>query len=147
CNPGGVYDVVKLVDFGLVRPPDVEGKRLTQEGLILGTPEFMSPEQAQGQPTLDARSDLYSLGAVAYFLLTRRSPFAGKWVLEALRARLNEPPAPLTDHHPEVLADLQAVVLRCLAKDPQQRFADAEDLEGALAQCVGVGSWTEVQAR
>src|SRR5262249_21840423 len=147
CNPGGVHDVVELVDFGLVRPPDVEGKRLTQEGLILGTPEFMSPEQARGQPTLDGRSDLYSLGAVAYFLLTGRSPFAGKSVLETLLARLHDPPAPLTDHCPDLPADLQAVVLRCLAKDPVQRFAGAEDLERALAQCAGVGSWSEAQAR
>jgi serine/threonine-protein kinase len=148
CCPGGLQDIVKLVDFGLVRPPGVgAAARLTQEGLILGTPEFMSPEQARGQPALDARSDLYSLGALAYFLLTGRSPFAGKSVLETLTAHLYEPPPPPRDHAADVPADLEAVVLRCLAKDPGERYPDAEGLDRALAHCAGVGPWTEEQAR
>jgi serine/threonine-protein kinase len=146
-NPGGAGDVVKLVDFGLVRPPDVGGEtRLTKEGLILGTPEFMSPEQAKGEDSLDARSDLYSLGAVAYFLLTGRSPFEGRSPLETLLAHLHEPPPPPAGG-PEVPADVQAVILRCLAKDPEQRFADAEALDRALAHCACAGQWTEAQAR
>jgi serine/threonine-protein kinase len=150
CRHGGQYDVVKLLDFGLVLTLDVgdaAGTKLTREGLILGTPEFMSPEQANGTATLDAWSDLYSLGAVAYFLLTGRSPFAGRPVLKTLIAHLHEPPAPLTDHRPDIPADLQAVVLRCLAKDPGQRFADAASLERDLEQCACVGRWTEAQAR
>src|SRR5262249_47664352 len=136
CNPGGLSDMVKLVDFGLVRPPDFgEGARLTKEGLILGTPEFMSPEQVSGAVSLDARSDLYSLGALAYFLLTARSRCVGRSVLATLMAHLHELPAPLTDHCPEVPADLVTVVRRCLAKDPGQRFPDAESLDRALAQC------------
>jgi serine/threonine-protein kinase len=147
---GGVYDVAKLLDFGLVRPPDVDdadATKLTKEGLILGTPDFMSPEQANGSAALDARSDLYSLGAVAYFLLTGRPPFAGKTVLETLVAHLHQPPAPLTGLNPDVPADLEAVVLRCLAKDRGQRFPDTESLDHALGQCACAGRWTEAEAR
>jgi serine/threonine-protein kinase len=147
CNPGGLCDVVKLLDFGLVRPPDPgERGRLTKEGLILGTPDFMSPEQARGQDTLDARSDLYSLGAVAYFLLAGRSPFPGRSVLDTLLAHLHEAPGPPSAQG-AVPADLEAVVLRCLAKVPAERFADAEALDRALAQCQCAGQWTEEQAR
>jgi serine/threonine-protein kinase len=150
CRHGGQYDVVKLSDFGLVRSLDVGdagATKLTREGLIFGTPDFMSPEQANGTATLGACSDLYSLGAVAYFLLTGQPPFAGRPVLKTLLAHLHEPPAPLTDQRPDVAADLQPVVLRCLAKDPGQRFADAASLERALEQCAGAGRWTEAQAR
>jgi serine/threonine-protein kinase len=149
CNPGGLCDVVKLLDFGLVRPPDagVRG-RLTKEGLILGTPDFMSPEQARGEDTVDARSDLYSLGAVAYFLLSGRPPFVGRSVLETLMAHLQETPAPLGDAAgAAVPADLEGVVLRCLAKRPPERFGDAEALDRALGGCLCAGGWTEEQAR
>jgi serine/threonine-protein kinase len=150
CKYGGLHDVAKLLDFGLVRSLRLEGsgpRKLTKEGLILGTPDFMSPEQANGADALDARSDLYSLGAVAYFLLTGRPPFAGKTALETLVGHMHQPPAPLTDHCPDVPADLQAVVLRCLAKDPGQRFPDADSLDRALGQCACAGQWTEAQSR
>jgi serine/threonine-protein kinase len=148
CNPGGLCDIVKLLDFGLVRPPEAaqEG-RLTKEGLILGTPDFMSPEQARGADTLDARSDLYSLGAVAYFLLTGRPPFTGRSVLETLTAHLHEPPLPPSARGAEVEADMDGVILRCLAKLPSLRFADAEALDQALRHCGCAGGWTEAQAR
>src|SRR5262249_21112821 len=102
---GGVYGVAKLLDFGLVRSVDVgnrEGTKLTKEGLILGTPDFMSPEQANGVAALDARSDLYSLGAVAYFLLAGQPPFGGQAMLKTLIAHMYQPPAPLADHRPDV---------------------------------------------
>jgi serine/threonine-protein kinase len=145
CEPGGLCDVVKLLDFGLVRPPDVgggAGTRLTQEGLIVGTPDFMSPEQARGD-ALDARSDLYSLGALAYFLLAGRPPFACRSALETLTAHLHQPPPELTG----APADLAAAVRRCLAKDPADRYPDAESLGRALAACACAGDWTEDQAR
>src|SRR5204862_370016 len=89
-GPGGMggADVAKLLDFGLVHDPghhDPDTK-LTQAGGILGTPEFMSPEQARGDPAPDARGDLYSLGATAYYALTGRSPFARPTVIETLYA-------------------------------------------------------------
>src|SRR5262249_54067680 len=81
-----------------------------------------------------------------YFLLTGRSPFAGKSALETLMAHLYEPPAPPRDHRPDVPADLEAAVLRCLAKNPRERYPDAESLDRALAHCAGLGPWTEEQA-
>jgi serine/threonine-protein kinase len=145
---GGRHDVVKLLDFGLVRSqrggPDET--RLTQEGAIAGTPAFMSPEQAGGQQDLDRRSDIYSLGALAYFLLTGQPPFAGQSMIQMLLAHISEPPKPLTEHRPDVPGDLQAVVLRCLAKEPARRFRDMPSLEQALAGCAVAGEWTEAEA-
>jgi serine/threonine-protein kinase len=145
---GGKHDVVKLLDFGLVRSqtggPDET--RLTQEGAIAGTPAFMSPEQAGGQENLDGRSDIYSLGALAYFLLAGQPPFAGRSMIQMLLAHISEPPKPLTEHRPDTPTDLQAVVLRCLAKEPAERFPDVASLDGALAGCATVGQWTEEMA-
>lgn len=145
---GGSHDVVKLVDFGLVLEQGVgrNGASLTQESAIAGTPTYMSPEQARAQEDLDHRSDIYSVGAVAYFLLTGEPPFAARSPVKMLTAHIYERPAPLTDHRPDVSADLQVVVLRCLAKDPADRFADAESLGLALAGCQSAGQWSEKQA-
>src|SRR5262249_32001398 len=125
CERGGAQDTVKLLDFGLVLPPagDSDGK-LTQEGAIAGTPAYLSPEQAAGHQDVDARSDIYSVGALAYFLLTGQPPFAGRSVVQVLAAHLYEAPLPLTRHRPDVPNDLQTVVLRCLAKQPAERYAD-----------------------
>lgn len=148
CERGGLHDVVKLLDFGLVLAPGagMDGERLTQEGTIAGTPAYMSPEQAAGRQDLDPRSDIYSVGCLAYFLLTAQSPFAGRSAVQMLAAHLYEPPAPLTDRCPDVPDELQALVLRCLAKDSAERFASAESLESALVSCPTVGRWTEDEA-
>jgi eukaryotic-like serine/threonine-protein kinase len=144
CQRGGVDDTAKLLDFGLVLPPagGLESEKLTQEGAVTGTPTYMSPEQAGGQENLDARSDVYSVGALAYFLLTGQPPFAGRSPVKILAAHLYELPAPLTQHRPDVPADLEAVVLRCLAKEPAERYADAESLEMALAGCPSAETWS-----
>src|SRR5262249_22610413 len=113
----------------------------TQEGAIAGTPAYMAPEQADGKTELGARGDVYSLGAVAYFLLTGRPPFVRPTPLQTIVAHLHDPPAPLTDHRPDVPADLQAVVLRCLAKGPADRYPDVAGLEQALAGCAAAGGW------
>src|SRR5579871_5292188 len=84
---GGVYDVVKVLDFGLVKQiGETPSARLTQEGSLSGTPLYMSPEQASGIGDVDGRSDIYSLGAVAYMLLTGRAPFEGRSTMEVLIA-------------------------------------------------------------
>jgi eukaryotic-like serine/threonine-protein kinase len=144
---GGLPDVAKLLDFGLVlaHGPVGDGAKLTQEGTVAGTPAYMSPEQAAGADGLDARSDIYSLGAVAYFLLTGRPPFVRKTGVQVLAAHLHEP-ARWPDEAAGVPADLRAVVLRCLEKDPARRFPDADALERALAGCGGAGGWTRGQA-
>ncbi len=159
CERGGMADVAKLLDFGLVRGrvpevaalaepgrADPEDPTLTQVGAISGTPAYMSPEQTAGQATLDARSDIYSVGALAYFLLTGQPPFAGRSTVQVLAAHRDEAPPLLTKHQPDVPADLQEVVLRCLAKDPAARFPDAPSLDTALAACTGVAAWTEQEA-
>jgi serine/threonine-protein kinase len=143
CARGGRHDVAKLLDFGLARAHGLgeDGGRLTQQGTLLGTPAYMSPEQAAGREELDARSDLYSLGAVAYFLLTGRPPFVRDSAVQTLAAHLGESvvaPGRLRGDVPE---DLQAVVLRCLEKDPRRRFPDAEAVVQALAGCPCAGEW------
>jgi serine/threonine-protein kinase len=137
CERGGVSDVVKLLDFGLVKAVGLGSKEetLTQEGAITGTPTYMSPEQASGKDSLDGRSDIYSLGAVAYFVLTGSPPFPRTTAIDAIVAHLHEPVRPLTELRAEVPADLQEVVLRCLEKDPARRFADVSRLHDALARC------------
>jgi serine/threonine-protein kinase len=147
CQRGRLRDVAKLLDFGLVMAPGGQtsaGAPVPDDG-IAGTPAYMSPEQAAGQQPLDARSDLYSLGAVAYFLVTGEPPFPRGAVLLVLAARRDEPaafPERLADELP---ADVRAVVLRCLEKDPKRRFSDADHLERSWAACACAGSWTEVK--
>src|SRR5262249_46066971 len=100
CQRGGIHDVAKLLDFGRVLPlgGDPADEKLTQEGAVAGTPAFMSPEQAGGQEMPDARSDIYSVGALAYYLLTGRPPFAGRSGFKVLAAHLYEQPEALTRH-------------------------------------------------
>ena len=142
CERGGVPDVVKLLDFGLVLPPasETDGDKLTQDGAVTGTPAYLSPEQAGGQDTVDARSDIYSVGALAYFLLTGQPPFADRSIVKMLAAHLYEAPQPLSSRRPDVPADLEAVILRCLAKEPAARFPDMTSLDTALAACRLAGS-------
>ncbi|HVK13227.1 MAG TPA: serine/threonine-protein kinase, partial [Gemmataceae bacterium] len=140
CERGGVRDVVKLLDFGLVLPAtdDPDGATLTREGVVAGTPAFMSPEQAGGQDGIDPRSDLYSVGALAYFLLTGKPPFDGRPAVKTLAAHLYEAPPALPADVPPALA---AVVTRCLAKAPAERWSDSASLEAALGSTT-IPAWT-----
>jgi serine/threonine-protein kinase len=149
CERGGSHDVAKLVDFGLVHTSQLGGNdgKLTQEGLVLGTPAYMSTEQASGVANVDARSDIYSLGAVAYFLLTGSTPFKGTSAVQILAAHLYEPVKSLRSTCSDVPADLEAVVLRCMEKEPIKRYADAESLDRALAECACAGAWDAQKAR
>ena len=144
---GGFYDVAKLLDFGLVRPiVEQEHGELTAEGSITGSPLFMSPEQSVGETHLDARSDVYSLGGVAYYLLTGRPMFTSDKPLKVLFAHVHEPVVPPSQLRPDVPADLEQVVLRCLSKAPEDRYPDAASLEQALAQCAAGDAWTRDDA-
>jgi hypothetical protein len=139
---GGVYDVVKLLDFGLAKGSENSTNgQITQEGTVAGSPMFMSPEQALGQPS-DARGDIYSLGAVGYYLLTGQPPFQGTTAMELIVAHARDPVAPLTQLRPEVPGDVERHVLRCLEKDPEQRFQSALSLDEALAACESAGRWS-----
>jgi serine/threonine-protein kinase len=140
---GGVEDIAKLLDFGLVRPVTTDqapAAHLSAEGQILGTPLFMPPEQAGGGE-LGERSDIYALGAVAYYLLTGRPPFEGPSGLAVMIAHARDPVVPPSRLRPDIPEDLERVVLRCLAKDPAGRFPDAASLERALGACGCAGDW------
>jgi serine/threonine-protein kinase len=144
---GGQRDVAKLLDFGLVQDLSADADdRLTRAGTVLGTPAYMSPEQAAGESAVDSRGDIYSLGAVAFFALTGRPPFQGKSVGQVLAAHRSEPAPPLIDFRPDAPADLAAVVARCLAKEPADRFQSAADLDLALGQCRCVADWSAERA-
>ncbi len=144
---GGVYDVVKLLDFGLVKPPPTEqAVDLTLEGSITGSPLYMSPEQATGETSPDRRSDIYSLGAVAYFLLTGRPPFVDTRPLKVLIAHAHDPVVPPSQWRSDVPEDLEQVILRCLAKRREERFQTAAELSDALAACGAAGRWTRQHA-
>jgi eukaryotic-like serine/threonine-protein kinase len=145
---GGVHDVAKLLDFGLVQCLGMEkdAHKLTVQGVILGSPPYMAPEQSLGRSNLDARTDIYSVGALAYFLLTGQPPFVRETAMELLVAHAHEKPTPLGELRPEVPADLQAIVMRCLEKEPGRRFQDAESLEQSLAQCGVSDLWSRQSA-
>jgi len=148
CVRGGVPDVAKLLDFGLVQTRGGSGLGEETAGPcgIAGTPAYMSPEQAAAPDRLGARSDLYSMGAVAFFLLTGQPPFVRGNVLQVLAAHRNEPAGFPSNFKEQLPADLQAVVLRCLEKDPAGRFADSGSLEQALAACGCTSAWTREKA-
>jgi len=149
---GGVYDVAKVLDFGLVKPivgtedDDHDSLQLTTEGSITGSPLFMSPEQAVGDTTPDRRSDIYSLGAVAYYLLCGRPPFEGKKPLKVLFAHAHEEVVPPSQSRADVPADLEHVVLRCLAKKPADRYQTVSELAAALEACESAGRWNQADA-
>ncbi len=148
CQRGGFHDVVKLLDFGLVQDLAVsaEAMKLTMQGTILGSPPYMSPEQSRGRHDLTPASDIYSVGGMAYFMLTGQPPFVRETVMELLIAHASEPVTPPSTLRPDIPADLEAVVMRCLEKEPGKRFADAESLERALAACACACDWKEEMA-
>lgn len=148
CRRGGVEDVAKLLDFGLVRHERFHNDetRLTTSGMVVGSPPYISPEQAAGKEYLDHRCDIYSLGAVAYFLLTGQPPFVRETSMQLLLAHAYEPVTPLRNIRPDIPVDLQEVVLRCLAKKPSDRFPDARTLEKTLARCVCANDWDQQKA-
>ena len=148
---GGVPDVVKVVDFGLAKrigPADTAVTEfVTTTSAIQGTPLYMPPEALRSEATLDARSDLYALGAVGYFLLTGAPVFQAGTVVEVFAHHLNTVPQPPSRHAPHpVPAALDDMILRCLAKDPADRPADALTLRRELSQCPCDRPWTTEQA-
>jgi serine/threonine-protein kinase len=146
CQRGGESDIIKVVDFGLVQgPASDDGGRLTQEGLLMGTPAYMSPEQAGGRSNLVPRTDVYSLGAVAYFLSTGAPPFRGETPMQTILAHLQEPVRPPSELNSNVPSDLEAVIMRCLEKDPSRRI-DVDELDRSLAQCRSAADWTPQRA-
>jgi serine/threonine-protein kinase len=139
---GGEADVAKVLDFGLVKPTKDEGSvQLTSDQHVSGTPLYMAPEQAVGDRSLDARADIYALGAMMYFALTGRPPFNAPTPFEVMMAQARDPVVPPSQVRDDVPADLEQVVLRCLAKKPEDRFGDVRSLGKALAACAAAAFW------
>jgi hypothetical protein len=127
--------LLKISDFGLARLVD-EGGELTVTGMVMGTPTYMSPEQCQGGD-LDGRSDLYSLGVVLYEVATGAPPFRVKSLSEAVFKHISTPPPQPSSLQPDLPPALEEVILRCLAKRPEDRFATGHDLAEALQGALG----------
>lgn len=137
CTQGGERDVVKLLDFGLVKQFRLGGDvELTGDNTVMGTPQYMAPESIMNPDTADARSDIYALGAVAYYLLAGTDVFNGKSVVEVLSQHLSQKPEPLSARRGlSVPGKLEAVVMSCLDKDPNGRPQTAADLRRQIEAC------------
>jgi len=137
CQQGGLTDFPKVLDFGLAKVTERQMQPgsviLTQEGMVFGTPEFMSPEQAQGK-TLDARSDTYSLAVILYETLTGKLPFTARTPMEYIQKHVIEPPIALSERVPDKKfpGGLDAVLNKALAKKPDDRFQSAAEFAESL---------------
>jgi serine/threonine-protein kinase len=130
----------KLLDFGIAKlTNDAESKVKTHTAAIMGTPMYMSPEQCRGAGAVDARSDVYALGCVLFHLVVGRTPFDGEGVGEIIASHLREPP-PIPSHlAPGIPPELDQLILRCLAKQPEQRFQSANELADNIGWLLGAG--------
>ena len=122
-----------LTDFGISKLHGIEDS-LTASGAIVGTPHYMSPEQTLAQGEIDERSDIYSLGAVAYRMLAGREPFTGASALQLMYARLSGDPEPVHVVNPDVPQDIADAVMKCLAREPSDRWSNATALRDALVE-------------
>lgn len=126
----GYFKSALLMDFGIAK--SIEDFTATVSGIMVGTPTYMSPEQASGDETLDHRSDIYSVGVLGYHMLTGRPPFVGSTSHAVISGHVTEPPVPIRRLNPSVPKALADAVERCLAKDPAHRFQSAMELSEAL---------------
>jgi serine/threonine-protein kinase len=131
-------DYVKILDFGIAKYFQSVGHR-TARGAMVGSPWYMSPEQAKGLAHVDGRSDLYSLGVILYEMLCGQVPFEGQKNSEVAKKHIHDTPPPLGGDYGSglVSAELAAIVLRCLAKDPSDRFESMAALRSALEAASG----------
>lgn len=152
CRYGEDYDFVKVLDFGIAKTLHADHAdgptALTMPNVVHGTPAFIAPEQALGEVDIDARADIYSVGCVAYFLLTGQPVFTGETAMALLLAHAHTPPVlPSSRTELPIPADLEAVVLSCLAKDRDERPSSARDLLARLDAIPLDEPWTQDRAR
>jgi serine/threonine-protein kinase len=144
---GGLFDVAKVLDFGLAKPlAEVHDSSLTAEGAITGSPLYMSPEQATGSGEIDARSDIYSLGAVMYFMATGHPPFDYAAPLKVIVAHASQHPRPPRELNPQIPVELEEIILRAMEKQPEDRYQDVTALRAALDEVPVDSDWNSVLA-
>jgi serine/threonine-protein kinase len=148
CRQGGEFDIAKVLDFGLVKV--VEGNEdanVTHDGVVTGTPQYLAPEALTDPDNIDGRSDLYALGAVGYFLLTGEQVFEGN-IVEICGHHLHTDPVPPSERlECEVPFELEALVMECLAKNPDNRPQSAGEIRTRLAASLEVPRWRQVDAQ
>lgn len=126
-----------LMDFGIARQQHDDRTQITMSGMFVGTPAYMSPEQASGNRAIDARTDIYSLGVMLYQLATGQLPFEGDSATTIMYAHMHTPPTPPSELNPHLSPEVDAVILKALAKSPDERYASAHELSLAFTQAVG----------
>ena len=150
CDRGGVPDMVKVLDFGLVKAykqNESAEEDATQTLSITGTPQFIAPESVSRPDLVDQRSDLYSVGALAYYLLIGEHVFDGESAFEVMQHHVSTPPVPPAQRTDGVDQDLELLVLSCLEKQPDRRPSSAHELNVGLRKCRAAQSWTEEERR
>jgi serine/threonine protein kinase len=144
---GGVCDVVKVLDFGVVKAMSMGSTAGLSADALVGTPHYIPPEGVEKPESVNAQSDLYSVGAVGYWLLTGKTLFEEENVAALLSYQIrNEPLGPSARLGRKVSADLEGIIMGCLAKNPEKRPASAEALEEALAGCASATAWPVPEA-
>jgi hypothetical protein len=142
CTIGGQEDFIKVLDFGVAKATDLDATRVTRSSTVIGTPEYMAPEMFDRGSFVTAASDLYSLGAVGYFLLTGKTVFPSASMAELYAAHLSETPAPPSERLGRTVdPHLESAILACLRKDPAARPPGARALRATLEQSALYGKW------
>ena len=159
CVYGGIPDFLKILDFGLVKEvgdvehgdgaaPGAHDAALSQDGSLLGTPLYMAPEGMSDPGKLDARADIFGLGAVGYYLLTGSPPFPGRTALEVFKREREGPPAVIAGATGAAGSpELECLIRRCLSFQREERPSSAEELDAALEACAVTPAWTTAEAR
>ena len=147
CRLGLDDDFVKVLDFGLVKHVDrPRGTMLTMDGSTAGTPAYMAPEIALGHQAIDGRADIYSLGCLAYFLLTGQPVFVADTAIATALAHVNDEPIPPSLRSEfEIPSALEALILQCLAKNPAHRPTSVGELAQRLSASVSAPAWTAIR--
>lgn len=144
----GREPIIKVLDFGMVKDLDPTVTRMTKTGAALGSPAYMAPEQVRAAPDLDARADVWSIGATLYEMLTGKLAFDGAQLPDLLRAILEGQPEPLRKGRPHIPEALERIVNRCLAKDRNDRYDNAADVAEAVHAAVsGPGATVRIEPR
>lgn len=139
CRDSEGREIPKLLDFGIAKTLEPDSPALTATGMVLGTPHYMSSEQAKGLPA-DQRSDIYALGIILYEMLVGKVPFDDKSIPSILVKHLTEPPRPPSAIRGDIPAGVETLILKCLEKDPEKRVQSADELGRALSDLVETGT-------